>query len=108
MVPGVRASQHVCVGFLGSLLERQPSKGDHRLVVLATMSTTMAREARMLTDAFDVVLEVPPLSSRDDVGAVLAHAGGVGWEEIDLAMLALAPELPIGMRRLLKGNTARP
>jgi hypothetical protein len=97
------------VGVPGRLLERQPGKGHHTLVVLATMSTTMAREARMLTDAFDVVLEVPPLSARDDVGAVLAQAGGVAAEDMDLAMLALAPELPIGMRRLLKGlNTARP
>jgi len=88
---------------LRTLLRKAPPRG-HSLLILATASTSFARGFQQVAEMFDVTVEVPALSKREHVVAVLAAQGGSFAADADLraaAANAVEDVLPLPVRSLL-------
>ncbi|KAK3280551.1 hypothetical protein CYMTET_11612 [Cymbomonas tetramitiformis] len=89
---------------LQNLLRRSSTnRNSNSMLLIATATSEVAREFPSLTEQFDVVLELPPLKQRSHLAAVIMELGGIaGTEDMELALLALQPEMPMGIGPLIK------
>jgi vesicle-fusing ATPase len=72
-----------------------------KLVVIGVTSNIAAKQAVELSDVFDLCLEVPQLTRKDELDAVLTHTGLPVADDQKDEMLALLAERPISVKKLL-------
>lgn len=80
------------------LLKKAPPEDHRKLMVIATTSVSNHLADLQLTDAFNVVLNVPQLESPEEIAAALADRVP---DDAQRAAIAAAINKPIGVKQLL-------
>lgn len=103
-----RLIQYVKVGprFSNAILQsllvliKKPPPADKRLLVIGTTGIRSVLNGLEVLDAFNVVINVPVLSSKQDIRNVLASSGSYESDEVLEKISAICPE-NIGIKKLL-------
>ncbi|KAG6620865.1 Vesicle-fusing ATPase [Phytophthora cinnamomi] len=72
-----------------------------KLVVIGVTSNIAAMQAVELSDVFDLCLEVPQLTQKDELDAVLTHTGLPVADDQKDQVLSLLSDRPISVKKLL-------